>query len=351
MNIIDLRSDTVTHPTEAMREAMARAEVGDDGLGDDPTVIRLEELAAERLGKEAGLYTPTGTMANTLAMMAHSGRGGEVIIEAAAHIIRAEMGAIATVAGLHHRALGGVRGVMDLDEVRETIRPKLGPRNLGTALICMENTHNAAGGAVLPLNYMAALKDLAAANGIPLHLDGARLFNAATALGVRVGDLSRHADSVCFCVSKGLSAPVGSVLVGDTDFITRARLLRRMLGGAMRQAGIMAAAAIIAIEEMPARLGEDHANARRLAVGLNAIDPSLTDPESVETNIVMVDLDASGRRADAWVEDLAGRGVRASAKSAYRIRLVVHRLISTADIDAAVAEFADLWGKGAAAAD
>ena len=351
MKIIDLRSDTVTHPTEAMRDAMAGAEVGDDGYGDDPTINRLQALAAERLGKEAGLFVPSGTMANTLALMAHTGRGGDVILEAASHIVRAELGAIASIAGLFHRTLPGTRGAMDLDQLQDAIQPTMGPRNLGTALVCMETTHNAAGGAVLPPAYMAGVRDLTAAHGIPVHLDGARLFNAAAALGVPAAALAGHADSVCFCVSKGLSAPVGSVLCGDAAFITRARTLRRILGGTMRQAGVLAAAAIVALEEMTGRLGEDHAMARTLADALYRVDPSLVDPGRVETNIVMVDLKASGRRAATWAEDLAARGVRANVVGPHAIRLLTHRHIGTAEVEEAVAVIADLWSNAAAAAD
>jgi threonine aldolase len=343
MKIIDLRSDTVTHPTEAMRDAMARAEVGDDGYGDDPTVNRLQDLAAELLGKKAGLFVPTGTMANTLALMAHTGRGGDVVLEATSHIVRAELGAIATVAGLFHRTLPGTRGAMDLEQLGDAIQTKMGPRSLGTALVCMETTHNAAGGAVLAPTHMAGVRELAATQGIPVHLDGARLFNAATALDVPAADLAVHADSVCFCVSKALSAPVGSVLCGDDAFIARARTFRRILGGAMRQAGILAAAGIIALEEMTGRLGEDHAMARYLVDALHRVDPSLVDPDRVETNIVMVDLKASGRRADVWADDLANLGVRANVVGPYAIRLLTHRHIGAAEIDEAVAIIAKLW--------
>ena len=343
MKIIDLRSDTVTRPTAAMRDAMAGAEVGDDGYGDDPTVNRLQALAAERLGKEAGLFVPSGTMANTLALMAHTGRGGDVILEATSHIVRAELGAIASVAGLFHRTVPGTRGAMDLDLLREAIQPDMGPRNLGTALVCMETTHNAAGGAVLAPAHMAAVRELAAPHGIPVHLDGARLFNAAAALGVPAAELAGHVNSVCFCVSKGLSAPVGAVLCGDTDFIARARTFRRILGGTMRQAGVLAAAATVALEEMAGRLGEDHAMARTLADALYRVDPTLVDQDRVETNIVMVDLKASGRRADVWAGDLAARGVRANVVGPHAIRLLTHRHIGAADVEEAVAVIADLW--------
>ncbi len=348
MKIIDLRSDTVTRPTEAMRDAMAGAEVGDDGYGDDPTVNRLQALAAERLGKEAGLFVPSGTMANILALMAHTGRGGEVIVEASSHIVRAEMGAIASVAGLFHRSLPGTGGAVDLEQLRQAIRPNMGPRHLGTALVCMETTHNASGGAVLAPAHMAGVRELTAAHGIPVHLDGARLFNAATALGVPAAELAGHACSVCFCVSKGLSAPVGSLLCGDAAFIARARTFRRMLGGTMRQAGVLAAAAIVALEEMTGRLGEDHAMAAYLAEALYRVDPSLVDVGRVETNIVMVDLGASGRRAEAWADDLAALGVRANVVGPDTIRLLTHRHIGTAEVDEAVAIIADLWSNAPA---
>ena len=343
MDTIDLRSDTITRPTDSMRQAMARAAVGDDGYGEDPTVNRLQEIAAEQLGKEAALFTPSGTMANLVALLTHTGRGGAVVLEETSHILRTEVGGIASVAGLFHRPVPGRRGVMDLDEMREMIRPGPVTRYLGTALISVETPHTAAGGAVLPLDHLAAVHALAGEYGIPLHMDGARIHNAATALGVEVADIARHADSVCFCVSKGLSAPVGSILVGSEAFIRRARPMRKMVGGAMRQAGVLAAAAIVALEEMTERLSDDHANARRLAEGLHGIHPSLADAAAVDINIVMVDLAASGRRADAWAGDFAERGLLANVTKRYGMRFLTHRHVDAADIDRALDIIAGLW--------
>src|SRR5215216_5286834 len=245
--MIDLRSDTVTLPTEEMYEAMRRAELGDDGREGDPTVRRLEQLAAEMTGKQAALFVTSGTMANLVALLTHGERGGEVLLDAGAHILRSEMGGIAQLAGLFHRTVPGERGAPDAAALREMLSPKLAPNRLGTSLVCLETTHNSAGGAVMSLPHLAALRELTAEQGVPLHIDGARLFNAGVALGVKADAIAQHADSVCFCVSKGLSAPFGSLLCGSAAFIERARGFRRMVGGAMRQAGMMAAAGIIAL--------------------------------------------------------------------------------------------------------
>ncbi|HET6491898.1 MAG TPA: threonine aldolase family protein, partial [Burkholderiales bacterium] len=294
--MIDLRSDTVTRPTEAMLESMREATFGDDSRDGDPTVMKLERMAAERTGKEAGAFMPSGTMTNLVAMLAHAQRGGEVLLEQGSHTLNAELGGIAGVAGLFYRGIPGRRGVMDLDTLREALRPTL--RNqMGSALVWMENTHNRSGGAVLPLDHMQAVHAIAREQAIPVHLDGARIFNAAAALKTEVRQIAQHADSVCFCVSKGLSAPVGSVLCGTAAFIERARAFRRMVGGNMRQAGPLAAAGIVALETMTDRLIEDHRTAKRLAEGLHRIDASLVDPREVETNLVRVEVRKSGRRA------------------------------------------------------
>src|SRR5947209_4150049 len=295
-NAIDLGSDTVTRPTERMLERMRHAELGDDGREGDPTVRKLEALAASILGKEAGVFVPSGTMANLVALLAHTGRGGEVLSDPGTHIYRSEMGGIAGLASLFHRTIPSRRGQMDLGALREAIKPALTPRGLGTALIVMETTHNDAGGAVLPLAYMAAVHGMAEDAGVPVHIDGARVFNAAVKLGVPASEIAAHGESLGFCISKGLSAPVGSVLCGSTAFITRARAFRRMVGGNLRQAGVIAAAGIVALEEMIDRLAEDHARAKRLAESLAAVHPSLIDPALVETNIVRLDLARSGRR-------------------------------------------------------
>ncbi len=342
-NAIDLGSDTVTRPTETMLERMRHAELGDDGREGDPTVRRLEALAAQRLGKEAGMFVPSGTMANLVSLLAHTGRGGEVLSDPGTHIYRSEMGGIAGLASLFHRTIPSRRGQMDLEALRETIKPALTPRSLGTALIVMETTHNDAGGAVLPLAYMAAVHGLAQDAGVPVHVDGARVFNAAVALGVPASAIAANGESVGFCISKGLSAPVGSVLCGSAAFIARARAFRRMVGGNLRQSGVIAAAGIVALEEMVDRLAEDHARAKRLAEGLAAGHPSLVDPAVVETNIVPLDVAKSGRRADLWVDALKGKGVLAGVWSPWQIRMVTHRHITDADIDRVIGVVKELW--------
>ena len=342
--MIDLRSDTITRPTEAMLESMREASYGDDSRDGDETVMQLESLASERTGKEAGAFMPSGTMTNLVAVLAHTQRGGEVLLEQTSHILNSELGGIASLSGAFHKGIPGTRGAMELDVLREKIRP-MTRNNFGTALVCMETTHNAAGGAVLPLAHMQAVHALAREHGVPVHTDGARLFNAAMALGVGASDIAQHTDSICFCVSKGLSAPVGSVLCGSTAFIERARAFRRLVGGNMRQAGPLAAAGVIALETMVDRLKEDHATARQLAQGLHRIDARLLDPRDVETNLVRMDVSASGRTAAQWSDDLKQKGVRVSAASAMTLRFVTHRHIGNADVDAAVSAVASLWMK------
>ncbi|MCW5575474.1 MAG: aminotransferase class I/II-fold pyridoxal phosphate-dependent enzyme [Burkholderiales bacterium] len=335
MSMIDLRTDTVTQPTAAMLAAMQQATQGDDSRDGDPTVMRLEALAAERTGKDAGLYMPSGTMTNLVAVLAHTSRAGEVLLERGAHMLNTELGGLAAVAGVFYKAIPGTRGAMDEDLLREAVRP-MTRNNFGTALICMETTHNGAGGTVLPLAHMQRVHALARERGIPVHVDGARLFNAAVALGVSAADVARHTDSVCFCVSKGLSAPVGSVLCGPRDFIERARAFRRMVGGNMRQAGSIAAAGIVALEAMVERLKDDHTTAKRLAAGFHAIDASLADPAGVETNIVRVNVGASGRSAAQWAEAFAQRGIAVSPADPRSLRFVTHRHIGDAEVDAAI---------------
>lgn len=341
--MIDLRSDTVTRPTEAMLAAMRDATYGDDSRDGDATVMRLEAMAAARMGKAAGVFVPSGTMANLVAMLVHARRGGEVLLEAGSHTLNAELGGIAGVAGLFHRPIPGTRGAMNLDLLREAIRPATTRTSLGTALVCMENTHNRAGGAVLPLAHMTAVHALARENGVPVHLDGARIFNAAVALGLDAARIAEHADSVCFCISKGLSAPVGSVLCGTTAFIERARAFRRMVGGNLRQAGPLAAAGIVALETMVERLADDHRTAKRLADGLHRIDPSLVDPAEVETNLVCVDVAKSGRIAAQWSAELKDKGVLVSPCDTFALRFVTHRHIGEAAIDVALAAFGGAW--------
>jgi len=340
--MIDLRTDTVTQPTAAMLAAMQQATQGDDSRDGDPTVMRLEALSAEHTGKEAGLYMPSGTMTNLVAVLAHTSRAGEVLLERGAHMLNTELGGLSAVAGVYYKAIPGTRGAMDEDLLHEAVRP-MTRNNFGTALICMETTHNGAGGSVLPLAHMQRVHALARERGISVHTDGARLFNAATALGVSAAEIARHTDSVCFCVSKGLSAPVGSVLCGPRDFIERARAFRRMVGGNMRQAGSIAAAGIVALETMVERLKDDHAMAKKLAAGFHAVDASLADPADVETNIVRVNIGTSGRSAAQWAEDFKTRGIAVSPADPRSLRFVTHRHIDNAEVNAAITACAEIW--------
>ncbi len=340
--IIDLRTDTVTQPTAAMFAAMQSATQGDDSRDGDPTVIKLEALAAKLTGKDAGLYMPSGTMTNLVAVLAHTSRAGEVLLERGAHILNNELGGLAAVAGVYYKALPGARGAMDETALRDAVRP-MTRNNFGTSLICMETTHNGAGGTVLPLDHMKMVHGLARERGIPVHTDGARFFNAAVALGVPAATIAQYTDSVCFCVSKGLSAPVGSVLCGSDSFIERARPFRRMVGGNMRQAGSIAAAGIVGLETMIERLAEDHATAKRLATGLHAIDASLVNPKYVETNIVRVNVSASNRSAVQWAEEFKIQGIAVSPADSASLRFVTHRHITNADVDTAVAACREIW--------
>lgn len=339
--MIDLRTDTVTQPTAAMFAAMQQATQGDDSRDGDPTVMRLEAFAAERTGKDAGLYMPSGTMTNLVAVLAHTSRAGEVLLERGAHMLNTELGGLSAVAGVYYKAIPGTRGAMDEDLLREAVRP-MTRNNFGTALICLETTHNGAGGTVLPLAHMQRVHTMAREHGIPVHTDGARLFNAAAALGVPAAEIAKHTDSVCFCVSKGLSAPVGSVLCGPRDFIERARAFRRMVGGNMRQAGSIAAAGIVALETMVDRLKDDHATAKKLAAGFHAIDAALTDPADVETNIVRMNVGAGDRSAAQWAEDFRTRGIAVSPADPRSLRFVTHRHIGAPEVDAAIAACAEI---------
>lgn len=339
--MIDLRTDTVTRPTETMLAAMTEATQGDDSRDGDETVMNLEALAASITGKEAGAYMPSGTMTNLVAVLTHTQRAGEVLLEGGSHILNSELGGIAGLAGAFYKSIPGARGAMDLDALRETIRP-MTRNNMGTTLVCMETTHNRAGGSVLPLDHMKSVYGIAKENGVPVHTDGARLFNAAVALGVEAKTIAQHTDSVCFCVSKGLSAPVGSVLVGSKTFIERARSFRRMVGGNMRQAGSLAAAGIVALETMIPRLKEDHANAKRLAQGLHKLDAALCDSNDVETNLVRVSVKHTKKRAADWSDALKAKGLLVSPADAWSLRFVTHRHIGNADIDYALQAFADV---------
>jgi threonine aldolase len=345
--MIDLRSDTVTQPTEEMLDAMRAAPLGDDSRDGDPTVRELEALAAARVGKQAGMYVPSGTLGNLVALMAHTGRGGEVLLEEGSHILKSEMGAIAHVAGLFHRTIRGEAGAMDLGILTDAVNAHMKPNKLATAMIEMETTHNGAGGTVLSLDHMAKVHALGRQHGIPVHTDGARLFNAAVALGVGAERIAQHTDSVTFCVSKGLSAPVGSLLCGSAEFIVRARAFRRMLGGNLRQAGSLAAAGIVALNGMVDRLADDHRTAKQLADGLHRIAPGLVDPKSIATNIVRVDTTVSGRNAEARETALQRFNVRVAPGDAMQLRFVTHRHISPADIETTLQAFGEIWREAA----
>lgn len=321
--VIDLRSDTVTKPTAEMRAAMATAEVGDDVYQDDPTVNLLEARAAAIAGKEAALFVPSGTMGNQIAIRLHTSPGQEVITEANAHIYEFEMAAMAAISGVLARPVPSPDGILDWESVSRAIRPKIYYR-AQTGLIALENTHNMAGGTVYAKEQIDDLCLHAREAGLPVHLDGARIFNASVALDTEVARLVEHCDSVMFCLSKGLAAPVGSMLAGSRDFIGRARSVRKMLGGGMRQAGVLAAAGLIALEKMPARLGEDHRNARLLAGLLRAIPGVDVEPEKVRTNIFMVGIARTGMDGAQLAARLRGRNVLVSPLDAGRLRLVTH---------------------------
>lgn len=340
--VIDLRSDTVTQPTEAMREAMRQAAVGDDVYGEDPTIRRLEELAAARLGKEAAVFVPSGTMANLAAVMSQTQRGDEVIVEHQAHVYLNEAGGMSAIAGVIPRLVVGERGAVAPAQVEAALRePNL--HFAPTRLLCLENTHNYAGGTVMTPTQMAEVCAAAHSRGLRVHLDGARIFNAAVALGVDVRLLVRDADSVMFCVSKGLSAPVGSLLAGEAAQIDRARRARKILGGGMRQAGVLAAAGIVAVETMVDRLAEDHHHARVLAERLDALPGLRVDRAAVQTNMVMVEV----QQAPLVVQRLAAHQVLAHALGPTRIRLVTHRHVGEREIAQAVEEFSQVMGVAA----
>jgi threonine aldolase len=330
--VIDLRSDTVTQPTPAMREAIYRAELGDDVYGEDPTVNRLEELAAARLGKEAALFLLSGTMGNLVGLLAQTRRGDEAIVGEHSHIFLNEAGGAATLGGVQLFPIPTSRGAMDPARVEASIRADNVhyPR---TALVCLENTANRDGGAVVSIENTNAVAAVAHRHGLRLHLDGARLFNAAVALGVPASDVVGQVDSVTFCLSKGLGCPVGSILAGSAPYIKEARRWRKMVGGSLRQSGIVAATGIVALEEMVDRLAEDHRNARRLAEGLAQLPGLAVDPQAVETNIIF--LDVADPRIDPrrFVAGMAERGVKIGSPYGTRIRLVTHYQFRAEDVE------------------
>ncbi len=340
--MIDLRSDTVTLPTRAMRKAVFEAEVGDDVYGEDPTVNRLQELAADMIGKEAAMLVPSGTMGNQIAVLTHCRPGTEVILEADSHIYYYEAAAASVFAGVQPRPLPGRRGSLPADLVEWAIREDdvhLPP----TSLICVENTHNRAGGTVVPLEDMKAVYDVACRHNLPVHLDGARIFNASIASGVAAKEFTACTTSVQFCLSKGLGAPVGSIIAGSKDFIAEARRWRKRLGGGMRQAGIFAAAGIVALETMIDRLAEDHANARLLADGLAALKGIEFNPDDVDTNIIIVKPTAMSIQRLGY--ELEKRGILTVVIEPDRVRFTTNKDVNRSDIERTIAAVKDILAK------
>jgi threonine aldolase len=334
--VIDLRSDTVTLPTEEMLEAIRHAKLGDDVFGEDPTVNRFEEMAAEKMGKEAALLVTSGTQANLVSLMSNTRRGELVILEAEAHMYWYEVGGISAIAGLLPWPLKSPLGALDPKDVEAAIRPK----NIHfpePTLICVENTHNRHGGTVVTPDQIRAISTVAKAHGLKLYMDGARIFNAAVALKVDVTEFTRHVDNLMFCLSKGLSCPVGSVVVGSREFIDKARKMRKVLGGGMRQAGIIAAPGIIALEKMIDRLEEDHRNARRLAEGIAKIEGIAVNMERVQTNMVLYDISGLGVADELFLSKLKEKGVLALTSAKNKVRMVTHRGIEKEHIGKAIA--------------
>ncbi len=342
MKIIDLRSDTITKPTPKMREAMFNAEVGDDCYGEDPTVNALEQLAAEKIGKESAMFVPTGTMGNTSAIMTHVRHGDSIILEPECHIYYYERGNLSSLAGALPLLAKGEGGCPDPDIVEELLIPN--PNRPKVALVCLENTHNRACGRAIPIEKMKVIYELAHKYNVPVHLDGARIFNAAIALNVDAKEIAKYADSVMFCLSKGLGAPVGSLLTGTKEFIKSARNARKRLGGAMRQAGVIASAGIIALQEMIDRLKEDHENAKLLADELAKIEKVKDGLITGETNMVMVDTKPLNMKASELALELNKRNVKVSIYGLYKIRLVTNKEVDRDDILIAVSAFKDIFG-------
>jgi threonine aldolase len=330
--IVDLRSDTVTRPTPEMREAMMTAELGDDVLGDDPTVIALEAESAKVSGKEAAVFVPSGTMGNQIAVASHTQPGDAIAIEEEAHILYYEVGAPAVLSGVVSWTVPSSRGLM----APEALEARMRRRNLhtpGTSLVCLENTHNRAGGTIVPTSYMAIYREIADRFGAKVHLDGARVFNAAVALGIPMAEIAQYADSVNFCLSKGLRAPIGSVLCGSAELIDKARFWRKRLGGGMRQAGIIAAAGLYSLQHYVDRLAEDHARARRFAMAVAEIPGLTIDLETVQTNMALVQTPTD---AADWQERLHAEGIWCFAVASHRLRFVFHADVDDAGADRAV---------------
>ena len=339
--ISDFRSDTVTRPTEEMRQAMYDAEVGDDVHGDDPTVNRLEELAAEKVGKEAAMFIPSGSMGNCIAMVLAVGDGNEVILEEKCHILSYELGSISRIARSMPRSLPSDRGKIAVELMEKYIHPDRSDHVPQTKAIALENTHNTWGGSVLGLDYIADVNALARKNGLHMHLDGARVFHAATALNVDVKEITKYFDSMMFCLSKGLSAPVGSIVAGSAEFIREARYVRKYLGGGMRQAGVIAAPGIIAIGKMTQRLEEDHRRARALAEKLVDLDEIELNLEHVETNIFMMKLKTMD--SSEFLERLAAKKVLALPFSSRTVRMVTHKDVDDADVEKAAVAIKEIF--------
>src|SRR5262245_18909538 len=343
--VIDLRSDTVTKPSAAMRRAMAEAEVGDDVYMEDPTVNRLQARAADLFGREAGLFVPSGSMGNLTCIMAQSERGQEVICEAAGHVYNYEMASMAALGGVLPRVIATSDGIMTWEQIAPAIREKAYTRPQ-TALVALENTHNMAGGTVYPTRLSDAICEKAHEAGLRVHLDGARVFNAATHLGQSVAEITKYFDSVQFCFSKGLGAPVGSMIVGSKALIERCRVIRKMLGGGMRQVGVLAAAALVALEEGPKRLEIDHENAQYLAQGLAQIPRIRIQPEKVQTNIVMYDVGETGLSSSQFLQQLSARQVLGGPVDGRRVRMVTHLDVDRRDIEDALRVIGQVVGQG-----
>ena len=332
MRTVDLRSDTTTLPTDEMRQAIAESELGDDVFQGDPTVNKLQDLAAQRMGKEAALLVPSGTMANLASILTHCGRGAEVILGNRAHTYKYEKGGISAYGSIHSTQIPNQDdGTMQLEDIRDAIRG-IDDHFPVTKLICLENTHNVCGGAPLSVKYTKEVANLARAHNIKLHIDGARIFNAAVAQGVEVQELVKDADSISFCMSKGLGAPVGSIICGSKDFIDQARGIRKGLGGGMRQAGIIAAAGIVALETMVDRLQEDHTNAKLLADGIADLPGVVLDPETIKTNIIYFDMDDNAIESADFLTVLAAKGIQFFDTSPRQFRMVTHYGITAEDI-------------------
>jgi threonine aldolase len=342
-DFIDLRSDTVTRPTSAMRKAMAEAKVGDDVFGEDPTVNALQAKVAKILGKEASIFVPSGTMGNQLAIKSHTQPGDEVIIEATSHPYNFEGGASAVLSAVQFYCLRGVRGILDASQFEEAIRPDDHHFPV-TKLICLENTHNRGGGTIYPLQKIAEISRFARSKGLLVHLDGARLWNASVASGIKPHKYAQWADSVSVCLSKGLGAPVGSLVAGTKPFVERVHRFRKMFGGGMRQVGILAAAGIYALDHHIERLKEDHGNAKRLALGLSEIQGVSIEPEHVETNIVIFDIAERGMTAAQVRDEMKKKGVLIHPFGKTLIRLVTHLDVSKENIEGALKAFRKVLG-------